>query len=94
MVAVAEDTASLAIPPAKKGDLSSIVDLAAQVHAESQWARFPLDRSRTRALLSSLMESPDGVVLIAIEGGGSKSCPPTSDTARDLFAGATATSAT
>lgn len=70
MVAVAEDIASLAILPAKKGDLPAIVELAAQVHEESQWARFPLDRSRTRTLLSSLMESPDGVVLIAIEGGG------------------------
>lgn len=50
-------------------DLPQLLGLAHVMHAESRYAAWPLSEVRVADLIASLIQSPDGVVLVADDGG-------------------------
>lgn len=55
--------------PATMADLPGLMALAHLMHAESRFRTRPLSESRTADLIASLIQSPDGIVLVADDAG-------------------------
>lgn len=50
-------------------DISTMIALGEAMHAESRYARFPWDSEMVGALIAALIESDDGLALVAEEDG-------------------------
>lgn len=57
------------IRPATHDDIDVLTDLGEQMHVESRFAKLPLDRAKVRALFAHLIESPDGLLVVAEKDG-------------------------
>lgn len=50
-------------------DIPRLIELGEQMHVESRFARLPFDRDKVQALFAHLIESPDGLLLVADADG-------------------------
>lgn len=50
-------------------DIPTMIALGEAMHAESRYARFPWNSERVAALIATLIDSDDGLALVAEEGG-------------------------
>ncbi len=51
-------------------DLPRVLDLGELLHKESpRWSRIAFNRSKAETVLAALIDSPDGVIFVAVEGG-------------------------
>lgn len=57
------------IRPATHDDIDRLVILGEEMHVESRFARLPLDVDKVRALFAHLIESPDGLLIVAEKDG-------------------------
>ena len=57
------------IRPATLIDVPRMVALAAAMHAESRYADLPWDGDKLRRLIEQLIDIPDGLALVAVQGG-------------------------
>lgn len=57
------------IRPATHDDIDRLVILGEEMHVESRFARLPLDVDKVRALFAHLIESPDGLLIVADKDG-------------------------
>lgn len=57
------------IRPATRADIGALLMLAEAMHAESRFARRRFSLDKMAALFGSLIDSPDGLVLVAERGG-------------------------
>lgn len=53
------------IRPATHDDIDRLVILGEEMHADSHFARLPLDVDKVAALFAHLIESPDGLLIVA-----------------------------
>ena len=53
------------IRPATHEDIPRLIELGEQMHVESRFASLPFDRDKVRGLFAHLIESPDGLLLVA-----------------------------
>jgi hypothetical protein len=61
----------MAVEPATLEDIPSMVELGRLMHAESpRWSRLPYSAERVGATIKALIESPDGLALVARRPGG------------------------
>lgn len=60
----------MAVEPATLEDIPTMVELGRLMHAESpRWSRLPYSAERVGATLKTLIESPDGLALVADRSG-------------------------
>lgn len=57
------------IRPATHADIHKLLELGEAMHAESRYAAHPWDTLKVGALIRGLIESPDGLVLVAERDG-------------------------
>jgi GNAT superfamily N-acetyltransferase len=57
------------IRAATHDDIPRLAELGRQMHVESRFARLPLDDGKVRALFVELIESADGLLIVAENGG-------------------------
>lgn len=57
------------IRPATHDDIDRLVILGEEMHVESRFARLPLDVDKVKALFAHLIESPDGLLIVADKDG-------------------------
>lgn len=58
------------IRPGKLEDIDTLIDLGRIMHAESpRWSRLTYNEDRVRKTLTTLIDSPDGLVLVAERSG-------------------------
>lgn len=53
------------IRPATHDDIERLVELGEQMHAESRFAKLSFDHDKVRNLFAHLIESPDGLLIVA-----------------------------
>lgn len=57
------------IRPATHDDIDRLAELGEMMHAESRFARLPIDLHKVRALFAHLIESPDGLLIVSESDG-------------------------
>lgn len=57
------------IRPATHEDIPRLVELGEEMHKESRFACLPFDEDKVRRLFAHLIESPDGLMIVAEENG-------------------------